>query len=81
METDYISRDAALECFFDWYDRCGNFHEANEHMEYRAIERLPAADVRPVRLCDGCPFCVCEKYGVICPSDPDFRCPTMGGTP
>ena len=43
------------------------------------LEKIPAADVRPVRPCDGCPFCVCEKHGVICPSDPDFRCDTRGG--
>ena len=45
------------------------------------LEEIPAADVRPVRPCDGCPFCVCAKHGVICPSDPDFRCDTRGGTP
>ena len=38
------------------------------------------ADLRPARPCDGCPFCICEKYGVICPSDPDFRCDTRGDT-
>lgn len=43
------------------------------------IKAIPAADVRPVRPCDGCPFCVCEKHGVICPSDPGFRCDTRGG--
>lgn len=44
-----------------------------------ALDVVPAADVRPMRPCDGCPFCVCEKHGVICPSDPDFRCDTRGG--
>ena len=43
------------------------------------LDNFPAADVRPVRPCDGCPFCVCEKHGVICPSDPGFRCDTRGG--
>ena len=43
------------------------------------IDSISAADVRPVRPCDGCPFCVCEKHGVICPSDPGFRCDIRGG--
>ena len=43
-----------------------------------SVDAIPAADVRPVRPCDGCPFCVCEKHGIICPSDPDFRCATKG---
>ena len=46
--TDYISREAALSCFHDWIDRYGHEHTADEMAEYKRIEDLPAADVRPV---------------------------------
>ena len=48
MATDYISREAALDCFTDWIDRYGHEHTADEMTEYQKIEELPAADVREV---------------------------------
>lgn len=47
--ADYISREAALDCFSDWIDRYGHEHTADEMTEYQRIEDLPVADVRPVR--------------------------------
>ena len=78
MENDYISREAAIALLKKWADGYSYIETPTEDAinEFNAI---PAADVRLVRPCDGCPFCVCEKYGVICPSDPDFRCDTRGG--
>ena len=49
------------------------------HTEDDVTRLLSLPEMRPVRPCDGCPFCVCEKHGVICPSDPGFRCDTRGG--
>ena len=43
--SDYISRDAALNCFHDWIDQHGYVHTADEMPEYDAIADLPAADV------------------------------------
>ena len=76
--NDYISREAAVALLKKWADGYSYIETPTEDAinEFNAI---PAADVRPVRPCDGCPFCVCEEHGVICPSDPDFRCDTRGG--
>ena len=40
---DLISREAALDCFNDWMDRCGHFHTADEDTVYQKIEALPSA--------------------------------------
>lgn len=45
---EFISREAALDCFTDWIDRYGHEHTADEMVEYQRIEKLTAADVRPV---------------------------------
>ena len=80
METDYISREAAIRAAMKDVS-LKRTHEFNGGCARAAnnIKAVPAVDVRPVRPCDGCSFCVCEKHGVICPSDPDFRCDTRGG--
>lgn len=41
--TDYIDRQAALNCFNDWIDRYGDVHTADEMVEYQRIEALPSA--------------------------------------
>ena len=47
---DYISREAALNCFHAWRDKHGDIHEPDELKEYRAIEDLTAENVRKNRL-------------------------------
>lgn len=47
--TDYIEKQAALNCFNDWIDQYGDVHTADEMVEYQRIEALPAAPVREVR--------------------------------
>lgn len=39
---DMISRQAALDCFYGWYDKHGNFNEPDEMPEYQRIEALPS---------------------------------------
>lgn len=46
---EYIKKNQALCCFSGWVDQYGDFHEADEMIEYQRIEQLPAADVVPVR--------------------------------
>lgn len=46
--AEYIEREEALACFHDWIDRRGDVHTPDENPEYRALEDLPATDVRPV---------------------------------
>lgn len=61
--TDYISREAAIETIKRLYPgvplvklNIDKWHEKNKaYMECEAaIERIPAADVRPVVLCKDC---------------------------
>jgi len=52
--AEYIEREAALSCFHDWIDWRGDVHTPDEMEEYRALESLPAADVRPVVTCAEC---------------------------
>ena len=54
--AEYIEREEALACFHDWIDRRGDVHTPDENPEYRALEDLPAADVRPVVLCRDCVY-------------------------
>lgn len=75
--NDYISRMVVL----NEAEHTRMYDERDHKTMVAMLRSCPAAAVRPVRPCDGCPFCVCEKHGVICPSDPDFRCDTRGGTP
>ena len=82
--SDYISREAAKRLIADIQlgestkDASSTVFKSGIHeglnMALGAIVTMRSADARPARPCDGCPFCVCEKHGVICPSDPDFRC-------
>ena len=39
---DLINREDALDCFHDWVDQRGDVHTADEMVEYRKIEELPA---------------------------------------
>ena len=45
--SELISRDAALDCFYDWIDRYGHEHTADEDATYQRIAELPA--VQPER--------------------------------
>lgn len=51
METDYISRQAAINIVCD--GECDDCPDGGCDM-YRRLKRLPAADVRPVVLCRDC---------------------------
>lgn len=44
-KDDCISRQAALDCFCDWFDRYGHEHTADEDPVYQSIAELP--DVQP----------------------------------
>ena len=45
--SELISKDAALGCFRDWIDRCGNEHTADEDATYQRIAELPAVQPEP----------------------------------
>lgn len=49
MDEVYISQWDALNCFEDWEDAHGNLYYAYEDRTYQRIEKLPPADVRPVK--------------------------------
>ena len=53
MMDDYISRQAALDCFHDWIDQHGDVHTADEMVEYQRIEALPSAQTE-----------LCEYYAL-----------------
>ena len=65
--TEYIKREDAYITLTDYY------HHSTEiqHMALKeALDRVPAADVRPVVLCLDCKWChagYCEKYDDLIP--------------
>ena len=63
--SELISKDAALDCFRDWIDRCGNEHTADEDATYQRIAELPAAQPEIIR-CKDCKYMIDTGDDIMC---------------
>ena len=83
--AEYIDREAARETFCN---RCGSqngFCDKDDCFMMKDIDRIPAADVAPVRhgrwnekMFRGLPLFECSACGISNPWGKTFYCPTCG---
>lgn len=84
MAKEYIEREAAIAEIEEWHDMYPDSDAAREALSLvkRAVQKIPAADVRPVVTCIECKHS-CDMPGGLrccygtcldCYVDPEFFC-------